>query len=269
MAVKISELPSAGSAAGTDQLHLNQGGTSRRATLDQVLAVGHAVPDGSVTQDKIVDGEVIPSKIAGGAGTPASVAAGVATIDFADAAIDLVVVTDGTVTTIKLLNPAASRNVLVLNATGNTVTIVDAASATIRAGVPDRYVVAVGRISGAWSFKVELAARLHAHDAATASVAGFLGPSDKAKLDKLGAATTFAWDPGEIADGESLLKDDIAMSGAEVGDGVVVCPGIDLEGLLVSGYVKDTDTVAVVLANLTGSPVDLDSSTWAVRVIAR
>jgi hypothetical protein len=36
MAVKISELPAAGTAAGTDQLEANQGGTSRRLTVAQV-----------------------------------------------------------------------------------------------------------------------------------------------------------------------------------------------------------------------------------------
>jgi hypothetical protein len=48
MTVKISELPAAGAAAGTDQLEANQGGTSRRMTVAQVATyvVGQVTPAG-------------------------------------------------------------------------------------------------------------------------------------------------------------------------------------------------------------------------------
>ncbi|MEY5100360.1 MAG: hypothetical protein RJA36_3079 [Pseudomonadota bacterium] len=54
MTVKISQLPAAGSVAGTDEFEANQGGTSRKATASQIragLAVSGAVGSSGLTMN--------------------------------------------------------------------------------------------------------------------------------------------------------------------------------------------------------------------------
>ena len=72
-----------------------------------------------------------------------------------------------------------------------------------------------------------------------------------------GSATV---DLGSIADGD-MEAADVTVTGAELGDFAMAAPGIDVTDLVVSATVTAADTVTVVFANNTGSPIDLASQT--------
>lgn len=80
-----------------------------------------------------------------------------------------------------------------------------------------------------------------------------------------GSAT---WDAASIADGDMEAKD-ITVTGAALGDFVVVSPSIDITDLQLTGSVTATNTVTAVLSNSTGGAVDLASMTAYARVIKR
>ena len=73
------------------------------------------------------------------------------------------------------------------------------------------------------------------------------------------------WDPANIVDG-TFVTTDITVTGAAIGDFVLVSPGVDVTDLIVSATVTAPDTVSVVLQNETGGAVDLGSSTWKAKV---
>lgn len=76
------------------------------------------------------------------------------------------------------------------------------------------------------------------------------------------------WDPGSIADGDEEAKD-VTVTGAALGDFVLVSSSLDVADLVLTGQVTAADTVTVQLANNTGGAVDLGSGTVYVRVIPR
>lgn len=80
-----------------------------------------------------------------------------------------------------------------------------------------------------------------------------------------GSAT---WDAGEIADGDMESKD-ITVTGAAIGDFVLISMGVDVADLVVSGQVTAADTVTATLANNTGGAVDLASTTVRAIVLPR
>jgi hypothetical protein len=80
----------------------------------------------------------------------------------------------------------------------------------------------------------------------------------------LSAAAT--WDPPSIASGAQTTTT-IAVSGCTFSDTVIATLQRDMLGLSISGYVSSAGTVTVVLSNLTGAPVDLNSATLRVDVI--
>lgn len=81
---------------------------------------------------------------------------------------------------------------------------------------------------------------------------------------------TLTWDPGSIADGDSLESSAITVTGATLGGGSVeVIAPYSLQGLTATAYISAADTVKVVLDNATGAPVDLDSGVWRVLVRKR
>lgn len=87
--IKISDLTAAGSATGAMQLEVNDSGTSRRITVDQIKA--YVVPAGSinatalgtdaVTTIKIQNGAVTTAKLADGSVTPGKLSTGGLTWD--------------------------------------------------------------------------------------------------------------------------------------------------------------------------------------------
>jgi len=77
-----------------------------------------------------------------------------------------------------------------------------------------------------------------------------------------GAAT---WDPPSIASG-SQASTTLTVSGASLGDYVQsISFSLDLQGLILTGYVSTSNTVTAVLTNLTGAAVNLSSGT--IRVV--
>lgn len=73
-------------------------------------------------------------------------------------------------------------------------------------------------------------------------------------------------DPAAFVDNESQVGD-ITVPGAEVGDFVLITPGIDLQEGLIYAYVRAADTVEWVLAHVGGDTTNLASSTWSGIVL--
>lgn len=76
------------------------------------------------------------------------------------------------------------------------------------------------------------------------------------------------WDAASIADGDMEAKD-ITVTGAALGDFVLVAPSIDITDLQLTGTVTAANTVSAVLSNSTGGAVDLASMTVYARVLPR
>lgn len=74
------------------------------------------------------------------------------------------------------------------------------------------------------------------------------------------------WDPGSLADGAGETKV-IGVTGAALGDFVMVSAPYDLQDMTVTAYVQAADTVEIRLQNESGGVIDLASGTWNVRVI--
>ena len=74
------------------------------------------------------------------------------------------------------------------------------------------------------------------------------------------------WDPGSLGDGAGETKS-ITVTGAALGDFVMVSAPYDMEDVTVSGYVQAANTVEIRVQNESTSTVDLGSGTWRVKVI--
>lgn len=95
--IKISDLTAAASASGAQQIEVNDGGTSKRVTVDQIKA--YVLPDDAITAAKIAAGAVGASEIADGA---------VGTLELADGSVTTIKVADGAITGNKLENSGAT-----------------------------------------------------------------------------------------------------------------------------------------------------------------
>lgn len=80
-----------------------------------------------------------------------------------------------------------------------------------------------------------------------------------------GSAT---WDPGNIADGAEEAVD-ITVTGAALGDFVLVSFSLDVADLTLTAAVTATNTVTAQLSNSTGGAIDLNSGTVRVKVLKR
>jgi len=78
-----------------------------------------------------------------------------------------------------------------------------------------------------------------------------------------GSAT---WDAASIANSAEEAKD-VTVTGAVLGDFVLVSASIDITDLTLVGQVTAADTVTCQLLNNTGGAIDLGSMTVAVRVL--
>ena len=75
------------------------------------------------------------------------------------------------------------------------------------------------------------------------------------------------FDAGSVDDGNEVTKE-ITVTGAVLGDFVLVSYSIDVTDLEYSGQVTTADTVTTVLSNNTGSAIDLASATVRALVIS-
>jgi hypothetical protein len=75
------------------------------------------------------------------------------------------------------------------------------------------------------------------------------------------------WNPGSLVDGAGETSAAITVTGAALGDFVLVAAPYDLQGITCNGYVSATNTVKIRLQNETGGVIDLASGTWKVKVI--
>ena len=78
-----------------------------------------------------------------------------------------------------------------------------------------------------------------------------------------GCAGSDTWNPDSMADGTVQTKS-ITVTGAALGDFVLVSAPCDLEAVTATAYVQATNTIYILLNNESGSTVDLDSGTWRV-----
>lgn len=79
---------------------------------------------------------------------------------------------------------------------------------------------------------------------------------------------SLTWDPGSLADGAGETSTGITVTGAALGDYVLVSAPYDLQGLTATAYVSATNTVKIRLQNESAGTVDLASGSWKVRVLA-
>lgn len=80
------------------------------------------------------------------------------------------------------------------------------------------------------------------------------------------AKTTSSWDVGSIASA-SKASTTITVSGAALGDFCLVSSSLDVQDLVLDAQVTAANTVTVVLANNTGSALDIGTPTIAVLVL--
>lgn len=82
---------------------------------------------------------------------------------------------------------------------------------------------------------------------------------------KVGSAV---YDPASLGDAAGATTT-ITVTGAALGDFVLVSFSLDLQGITLTGYVSATDTVAVRFQNESGGTLDLASGTLRAVVFKR
>ena len=85
---------------------------------------------------------------------------------------------------------------------------------------------------------------------------------DTPKLDG-----TVTWNPGAIANTAGVTSTAVTVTGAALGDLVVVSAPYDLQGIQATAYVNATNSAVIRLSNSTGASVTLASGSWRVRVM--
>lgn len=75
-------------------------------------------------------------------------------------------------------------------------------------------------------------------------------------------------DVASLVDGAGATST-VTVTGAALGDFVLVSLGVDLAGITVTGYVSAADTVSVRVQNESGGTLDLASTTVRVRVLSK
>lgn len=74
------------------------------------------------------------------------------------------------------------------------------------------------------------------------------------------------WNPASLADGAGETSAAITLTGAALGDVVLVAPPYDMQGIVFSGYVSAANTLRIRIQNESGGVIDLASGTWKVIV---
>lgn len=78
---------------------------------------------------------------------------------------------------------------------------------------------------------------------------------------------SFTLDPSDLADGAGETKS-VTITGAQLGDFVIIAPPYDLQDLIVTAYVQASNTIELRIQNENaGANVNLASGTWKAMVI--
>lgn len=85
-----------------------------------------------------------------------------------------------------------------------------------------------------------------------------------ASLDFEGSTT---WGPGSLADGAGETSANITVTGAALGDHVLVSAPYDTQGIIAYGWISAANPAKIRIQNETGGTIDLASGTWKVKVI--
>jgi len=75
--------------------------------------------------------------------------------------------------------------------------------------------------------------------------------------------------PGSLVDGAGETVQVTGVSGATLGDFVLVSAPYDLQDITVTGYVQSNDIVEIRIQNESGSTIDLASGTWRILIIKK
>lgn len=87
----------------------------------------------------------------------------------------------------------------------------------------------------------------------------------RAKLGGILSGSTVV-DLAALTDGVGTTNT-LTVTGAALGDFVLVSSSLDAAGIIVTGYVSAADTVAVRVQNETGATLDISSATLRARVL--
>lgn len=87
-------------------------------------------------------------------------------------------------------------------------------------------------------------------------------------LDTILYKELLAYNPGSLVDGAGETKS-VTVTGASLGDFVLVSAPYDLQDITVTGYVQAADTVEIRIQNESGLTVDLASGLWRIIVIKK
>lgn len=74
-------------------------------------------------------------------------------------------------------------------------------------------------------------------------------------------------DVASLIDGAGATSASITVTGAALGDFVLISCSLDLQGLTVTAYVDAANSVKFRVQNETGGTIDLASATFKVRVV--
>lgn len=86
--------------------------------------------------------------------------------------------------------------------------------------------------------------------------------------DLVRGAVNTAVNIASILDGDEAAAD-VTVTGAQLGDFVLVSAELDAQNLVISGNVRAANTVEVTVANNTGGTIDLASATFRVLVLSK
>jgi hypothetical protein len=144
------------------------------------------------------------------------------------------------------------------------------AGASVTAGQPVKVGATSGAVlplsGGAPGAQVGVALTTAAQDAKVQVLGTPPTPSGATAVPTLLFASTSLNFPSIAAAGQAELT--ITVTGAAVGDGVVLAPPAAPEaGLVWAGRVSATNTVTVRASNITAAPVDPAAATWGAHVI--
>lgn len=78
---------------------------------------------------------------------------------------------------------------------------------------------------------------------------------------------SLVFDPASLATVTGAISSGITVTGAALGDYVLVSAPYDLAGVIAHAYVSAANTVKIALFNATAGTVDLASGTWKVLVM--